>query len=330
MNIKMNKLTKSLFITLIAGIFAVYMAGCNNNSVTTDTQTDDGYINEVVGATNDTHIQEDDNNIFANEKSDLDDGSMVKNHDSDTPIDSLLRWGRRITSVNVNANITNSGDTMKTVIVTKTITGNYYILGIVNGQQDTIVKPYTQVLHRTAIFKRVNRTEHPRLNWRLYQVSMLDGNTTLPQNSNDFVQMQLVQVYINGVLTYTFNGPDFTQNMFTTRRFNGAGIPLVHIGDNVRIVITVNSAEPEQDYVAWHWSKNTFGFHREPFVMITQVPNGTGFTRTFEKSFSIFNGHLNGCTYNGYISASTHKSLYDDSPSEFSSDVIGFAYRINP
>src|SRR5436190_21895106 len=100
---------KSIFIMLIIGIFSIYIGGCNDNSVVTDNITDDGYINEVVGATNDTHNQEDDNNIFANEKNDLDDGGMVSNHDGDTPIDSLIRWGRRITSVNINANITNSG-----------------------------------------------------------------------------------------------------------------------------------------------------------------------------------------------------------------------------
>ncbi len=326
----MNKLTKSMFIMLIAGVFAVYFTACNNNSVTTDDVTDDGYIKEVVGASNDTHDNDDDNNLFANENDDLDDGGIVKNHDGDTPIDSLLKWGRRITSVNVNANITNSGDTMKTVLVTKTITGNYYILGIVGGLQDTIIKPYTQVLRRTAIFKRIARTGNPRHNWKLYQVSMLDGNTTLPQNSDQYVQMQQLQVYVNGTLTYTFTGPDFTQNMFTTRRFDGTGIPMVNQGDNVRLVVTTFSTQSEPDYVAWHWARNAFGFHREPFVMTSSTPNGTGFTRTYEKTFTIFTGHLHNCSYNGYISSSTHKSLYDDSPAEFSSDLIGIPYRIHP
>lgn len=321
-------LTKGILVMLIIGVFSVYMGGCNDNSVS-DTETDDSYINGVVGADNQTHDQEDDNNIFANEKSDLDDGGLISD-DGDTPIDSLIKWGRRITSVNVNANITTTGDTMKTVIVTKTITGNYLILGMVNGQQDTIVKPYTQVLHRTAIFKRVARTSHPHLNWRLYQVSMLDGNTTLPQNSDQYVQMQLMQVYINNVLTYTFTGPDFTQNIFTTKRFDGEGIPKVNFGDNVRVVITTNSTQSDPDIVAWHWAKNTFGLHREPFTMTSQLPNGTGYTRTFEKTFTISSNFSHGWCYNGYISATTHMSLYDDSPSEFSSDLLGIPYRIRP
>src|SRR5438552_11574460 len=159
---------------------------------------------------------------------------------------------------------------------------------------------------------------------------MVDGKTTMPQNSDQYVQMQQLQVYINRTLAYTFSGPDFTQNVFITRRFNGSGIPIVNVGDNVRLVVITNSTQPEPDYIAWHWAKNTFGFHREPFTMTLQVPNGTGYTRTYEKSFTIFNGHLNSCAYNGYISASTHKSLYDDSPSEFASDLIGIPYRIHP
>jgi hypothetical protein len=33
--------------------------------------------------------------------------------------------------------------------------------------------------------------------------------------------------------------------------------------------------------------------------------------------------------YNGFISASTHKSLYDDSPAEFASDLAGIPYRVD-
>src|SRR5207249_369628 len=84
---------------------------------------------------------------------------------------------------------------------------------------EKIVKPYVETTTRLAVFKRIARTPRPRLNWRLYQVSMLDGQTTQPQIGTDYVEMNKVEVYVNGNLTYTFMGPDFTQNEFTTKYF---------------------------------------------------------------------------------------------------------------
>jgi hypothetical protein len=156
---------------------------------------------------------------------------------------------------------------------------------------------------------------------------MLSGGTSQPQNYAQYVQMQQALVYVNGALKYTFTGPDFTQNVFTTIRFGGAGIPEVNIGDQVKIVVTTYSTQSEQDIVAWHWARNTFGFHREPFVMTSQTPSGSGWTRTYEKTFNIYPQHRLGI-FNGYISASTHKSLYDNSPVEFASNEIGVPYKV--
>src|ERR1041384_8851744 len=96
------------------------------------------------------------------------DNSGAVGDGGDTPIDTLVKWGRTITNVNVNLQITNQGDTIKNVNVTRTITGNYYILGRVSGQLDTIVKPYVEEFKRTVSFKRIARTEHPHYNWKVY------------------------------------------------------------------------------------------------------------------------------------------------------------------
>lgn len=327
----MLKPSKKVFIIAIAAVFSLYMAACNDNSVE-ESQTDDQFITDVVthGYSSNT---DDDDNLMNSEVTDFDDGGAVGDIDGvDTPIDSLIRWGRIVTGSSASVIITNEGDSIKNADITRTITGNYVIIGVVGGVVDTIFKPYTQVFHRIAIFKRVGHNERPRHNWRLYKVSMVDGRTTSPQNSDDLVQMQQLQVYINGVLTYTFAGPDFTQNIFITKRppyWGGEGIPEVNANDEVRFVVTVNSTQAEQDLVAWHWGKRNFGFHREPFVMTSETPNGTGFTRTFDKTFTIHSGHHRG-RFNGFISASTRKSLYDDSPVEFASDAVGTPYRVRP
>lgn len=323
------KPSKKLLFLLFLPFLAVYMQSCSDNTAS-DNQTDDEYIKEVImyGYTGQGSNAEDDD-IFGNESNDLDDGGAVGNSDGDTPIDSLMRWGRRVTGVSKTVTITTEGDSLKNADITTTITGNFIIVGDVAGVVDTIVKPYTEVIYRTAQFKRVSSSPRPRHNWRLYKVSMADGGTTAPQNSEQYIQMQQIQVYINNVLTYTFAGPDFTQNIFTTIKFGGPGIPEVNAGDQVRLVVNTYSAQSEQDIVAWHWGKKNFGFHREPFAMTSQTVNGSGWDRVYEKTFTINGGHHRG-RFNGFISASTYKSLYDDSPVEFSSDLVGTPYRVRP
>lgn len=328
------KSLKAFLILLIAGMFMWYFGGCNE-SISTNEETDDGFLKEVVQSGTGSQNTEDDD-LMSSERTDLDDGGAIG---GDTPIDSLIKWGRRITGVSVTVTITNEGDSLKNVSVTRTITGNYIIVGMVNNQRDSIVKPYTEVLRRTGVFKRVANSPRPRLNWKVYKISMVDGQTTTPQVGSDYVRMNEIDVYLNGTLAYTFMGPDFTQNIFTTKRFGGDGIPRIHLNDNVRLVVKTYSTQSETDIVAWHWARNTFGFHREPFALTSSTPNGSGWDRVYEKSFTVnnqvFEDHLNACghhegIFNGFISASTHKSLYDDSPAEFASDLAGAPYRIVP
>lgn len=325
---KSLKLTKSLFLLLIISALALYLPACSDNSVE-ENQTDDEYIKEVVTAGYSGQNGEDDD-LMASEKDDLDDGGAVSNTGGgDTPIDSLMKWGRKIESVSRTVTITNEGDTIKNATITTNITGTYVIIGIVGGVVDTIYKPYTEEFKRLAVFKRVGRNPKPRQNWRLYKISMLDGETKTPQVGSQYVQINKVEVYVNGTLKYTFNGPDFTQNVFTTRRFEGAGIPEINTSDQIKLVVTTYSTQSEQDIVAWHWGKRNFGFHREPFTMISQTPNGSGWDRVYEKTFS-FTTNMRGKRYNGCISASTYKSLHDDSPAEFASDLVGTPYRVMP
>lgn len=326
---KFLKPSKKLLLLLMMPVLGIYLAACSENS-TEVAQTDDEFIQEVITRGYSTPNNEEDD-LMNSEAGDLDDGGAVGDN-GDTPIDSLLKWGRKVTGTSVTVTITSEGDSLKKADITRTITGNFMIIGTVNNVLDTIVKPYTEVIHRTATFKRIANTPRPRHNWRLYKVSMADGGTTLPQNCEQYIQMQQIQVYINNTLSYTFTGPDFTQNVFTTIRppyWSGNGIPEVNVGDQIKLVVNTYSTQSEQDIVAWHWGKRNFGFHREPFAMTSQVPNGSGWDRVYEKTFNIAGTHNRG-RFNGFISASTHKSLYDDSPVEFSSDLVGTPYRVRP
>jgi hypothetical protein len=324
---KISKLTKTTFFLLFSAFFTLYLAGCSDSAVDPDNQTDDQYIQEVVTKGIGSDYQENEDLMF-NEAYDLDDGGAIGGS-SDTPIDSLLRWGRRVTGVNVNVNIISEGDSLKIAAITRTINGEFIIVGLIAGVEKTIVKPYTEVLKRNVIFKRIAHSPRPRFNWKLYKISMVDGETTSPQAGSEYVKMNKAEIYVNNVLTYTFEGPDFTQNVFTSRRFEGSGLPEVRRGDQVKIKVYTFSKQSEQDIVVWHWARNTFGFHREPFVMTSEIPNGQYWDRTYEKTFSVYSQHRHG-RFNGFISASTHKSLFDDSPAEFASDLVGTPYRVLP
>jgi len=319
-------------LQIIAGVFtlilSIFIFGCDKNA-TENEISDDDFLKSVVSSGYDNGSDNEDN-LSAKEIQDLNDGGAVKDNDLNpmTPYDSLVRWGRLVNNVNLNVNITNEGDSIKNAVVTRTITGTFRIIGYIGGVLDSTEKPYTQVLNRKLVFKRVNNLPNPRFNWRLYKVSMLDGETTQPQVGTSKVQINKIEIYLNGVLSYTFTGPDFTQTVFTTKLFGGTGIPNMTSSTQVQIKVYTTSQHSSIDYVAWHWARNAFGFHRIPFTLESQTGSGP-YERVYSKNFNLYANHPVG-VFNCYISASSHESLYDNNINEFASDLIGLPYRVLP
>lgn len=321
------KFKKSFFVLpFLALIFTFYLSGCQNDNTTEPAaQSDDEYLQTTALNTSFSSNADDDDNLFASEVSDFDSNGPVFN----TPLDSLLRWGRRITGVNVNTSITSIGDTLKTVTVTRTITGNFIIIGYTSGNLDSTVKPYSQEQKRFVTFKRVGRFNQPRRNWRVYQYSAVDGETKTPEIGKNNIVMNRIEFYRNNNLVITLNGPDFTSNIFTSRFFGGNGLFETDRGDQIRVKVFLTSNQNDTDIVSYHWARNSFGFHRESFVMTSQTPNGNNFDRTYEKTFTIFGNHNWGMR-NAFISANTRSSLWNNSAAMFSSTYMGFPYRVRP
>jgi hypothetical protein len=321
------KSLKFYFPLVLIFILSVFLSSCNKENATEPKElTDEEFMQQVIanGYSN-TGVDED--NLMSLETQDLDDGGAIKDDDNnplDSPIDSLKRWGRKVTNRSVNIQISGN-DSLRNVSLTRTITGNYIIIGYVNGILDTIVKPYTTVFSRNIIFKRVARTQYPRLNWRVYQITNSDGQTTTPQVGSSLVQMTKIEVYKNGsqTPTYTITGPDFQNQYYTTMYFGGTGIPSLNRGDQLLVKVYTISQQTPVDYVAFHWAKNTFGFHRIPFTLESQNGNN----RVYSKTFNIYSQHKIG-VFNGFIGASTHESLYDDDVNLFASDQVGIPYKV--
>jgi len=53
-------------------------------------------------------------------------------------------------------------------------------------------------------------------------------------------------------------------------RFGGSGIPSFNKGEQLTVKVYTTSQMADTDYVAFHWARNTFGFHRVPFVLESQ------------------------------------------------------------
>jgi hypothetical protein len=326
---KIFKNFKFLSVFLLLILFTLFLSSCKENSTAPQELTDEEFMQKVI-LKGYSGSQNDEDNLISQDSTDLDDGGAV--YDNGTgmnPIDSLKRWGRKVTGVNVSLTFTWSGDTIVNVNVKRTITGNYIIIGWQNNQPDSVTKPYTEVFYRTIVFKRVDRTRYPRLNWRLYKVSMLSGGTTQPQAGSSQVEITKVDAYVNTnpPKTYTFYGPDFTQNVFTTRHFGGSGIPVINRNTQVTLKVYTTSQQSATDYVAWHWAKNAFGFHRIPFTLESQTGSGP-YYRVYARTFNIYGDHVLG-VFNGYVSASTHESLYDDDISKFASTEVGSPYIVD-
>jgi len=320
----MKKIVNYSAVTLIL-LLSVLLSSCNKeNSVEPAELTDEQFMQLVINSGYSETVTDEDN-LMSQEINDLDTGAVSDDGSSLSPIDTLKKWGRKISSVNVNYQITGN-DSLKYIAVTRTITGNYIIIGYVGGVLQTINKPYKEVLNRNIVFKRIDRSPKPRHNWRVYQVSNLSGGTTEPQVGSQYEKINKVEVYKNGssTPTYTITGPEFQNQYWTTVRFGGAGIPVFSRGDQVQVKIYVNSSSPvPNDIVAFHWARNTFGFHRVPFT----YEGMSGTDRIYSKTYTIYNQHKYG-NHNAFFSASTHESLYDNDVTKFASTEVGIPYRI--
>jgi len=327
---KLPKFLKSLTVLSFLAASLILLSGCEKNSTEPGSMTDDEYIQSVISSGYDSDYGNEDN-LMKQEYEDLNDGGPYFDYEGGmnlSLIDSLYKWGRRITGVSRNFNVTSEGDSLKKVVVTTTLAGNFIILGYVNGALDTVVKPYTEVLKRNVWFKRVNNSPYPARNWRLYRVSGLDGETTQPQTGSSLVQITKLEIYLNNASSpqYTFNGPDFSTIFFTTKLFGGSGIPQIDRSEQVKVKIFTTSQLTPVDYVAFHWAKNSFGFHRIPFALESETGSGP-YYRVYTKTFNIYGNHRLGA-FNAYFSASTRESLYDNDVSKFASDMVGIPFKV--
>ena len=315
------------FLILSLILAGLYLYGCQDSSVSTTEMTDDEYLQSTAIMSAFSSNEDDEDNLMSSEVTDFESEGAEEDYPGAVPIDSLIKWGHIISNVNINTSISSMGDTAKQVEVTRTVTGELILIYSTGGVIDSVRKPFTREQKRFVSFKKIGNSPNPRFRWRVYEVSAIDGQTTSPMTGKDNIVMNKVEIYKNGNLEITLNGPDFTTNKYLTRLFGGEGIFKVRPGDQINVKVYLTSNQADKDIVLFHWPKNPHRFHRVRFEMTSEVQNGSNWDRVFEKTFDVFGAHRLG-VFNGFISASIRSTLFDSDPGKLSTTYMGMVYRV--
>ena len=176
---KKKKFIKKFFLPLlILGVLA-FFAGCQDE-MTVEPQnngeptTDQGALEKLV---------EQDSSLTSFDVNYNEDGLMDFLGKVDEQI-YPFRVGKRMRLVNRNLNITFSGDTIAYGRLTKTFEGLLFIAASYDSTSsipDTVIKkPFTAVITRNIIFRKIANTNFPLRNWIIAAISLPEGGTQSP------------------------------------------------------------------------------------------------------------------------------------------------------
>lgn len=312
---------------VLGTLAALQFSGCMKNNTLEPFSTDQQYFMSVVGGN-----ESDSHDLLTSDQDALNDGETFGIAQKSLPpsIQSSLignpivpqKWGRVISSVSRTITRTDaSGDTVAVVRFDVSYTGNFVIIGTVNGVLDTVYKPFTLVGHRLLRFARIANTMHMRMNWRLDAISVVNGGTTNAQ-----VTIQKVQVVPPSGDTIVATDPD-NYWMQVTHGWMHHPIPLWGYHSQVTVIVTEHSTDVDSDWVVLHYAPgpNVPGVHRAAMTLVSSTPDPTGFTRVYSITFTIPNNarkfsHL-------VVSATTSGSLYSATATDFSNSIWGIPYK---
>ncbi len=177
-------------------------------------------------------------------------------------------------------------------------------------------KPMTHEVERVVHLKKVRDTEHPRLNWKIQDISMRNGSS--PNATVEIVEMDVLpsdqdSVVVTDPLSYFMNGT----NMFLFPRFTEV---------KVRVTVKNTSAVPmvypegteATEMVRLHYGRNRLGnFARKPFTWVGKDDLGNN---VYEGSWTVMQ-----------IPAMRHHAVIDviDNGTVLSSDNEAYPYNSN-
>ena len=196
-----------------------------------------------------------------------------------------LRVGQRMFLVDRSMDVTFDGDSA-IGLLTKNFSGTLYIAGSYtpadsNGHNtiDTVLqKQFSTTVTRKIIFEKRANTALPDSNWKIKAISLPEGGTLNPA-----VEIASVSIfYPSGdsmLITepneyFLYRGPGFRHQ-----------IPVLHRFRDVRVVVEVNSAYADTDYVTLTYGamrSNRLHRSKKRFELVSSTFDGTTYHKTYE------------------------------------------------
>ena len=168
---------KMWFVLMLAGfVSALWLVGCDKSNPIEPVMNDKDAMSSIIA--NDALFQTDD--VLLNDGNPT---TMVTASNSLGKVGTVIiprNWGRKIESFSRDVNFTVPTDSTAIVTVTHTLKGFVWIRAKYSSQDtaiSTIKKKFTETIVRLVKFIRINRTNDPRNNWKISEISAIKGGT---------------------------------------------------------------------------------------------------------------------------------------------------------
>ncbi len=302
---------------LLLGLIVVFF-GCQDEMVIepadTEPTTDQGALEKIV---------DEDSALTSFDYNYNEDGLMDFLGKVDTEI-YPFRVGHKMRLVNRTLSI-DIQDTIAYGTLTKTFEGilfiaaNYDSLGT---EPDTVIqKPFTAVVTRNIIFKKIAHTPYPFRNWIIAAISLPEGGTQSPN-----IDIMKLTAFLPNGDTIQVDSPN---DYYVTWRFGWwRQIPVLHRGESVLLRVELYSAYEEEDFVTLTYGANRFHNHRAKkiFELVSSTPSGNGWEKVYEQTYTT---HQFPGFYHAVINAMPRQVVFDDA-TPVESEAWGIPYLVLP
>ncbi|MFI5237629.1 MAG: hypothetical protein ACHQLA_06820, partial [Ignavibacteriales bacterium] len=188
-------------------------------------------------------------------------------------------------------------------------------------EPDTVIeKPFTAVVTRNIIFKKIRSTPYPRRNWIIAAISLPEGGTQSPN-----IDMMKMTIFLPHD-TLVIESPN---DYYLLRGWGWwRKIPVLHHGESATIRVELYSAYEADDFVTLTWGANRWIRHRvkKLFDFVSSTPNGEGWDKVYEQTFT---AHQWPGFYHAIINAIPQQVIFDDA-APVEAEAWGIPYAILP
>ncbi len=235
-----------------------------------------------------------------------------------------FRVGHKMRLVNRTLSI-DIQDTIAYGTLTKTFEGILFIAATYDSlgtEPDTIIqKPFTAVITRNLIFRKIAHTPYPMRNWVIAAISLPEGGTQSPN-----IDIMKLTMFLSNGDTLVIDSPN---DYYLTRRHGWwRQIPVIRRGEPVTLRVELYSAYEEEDFVTLTYGANRFHNKRAKklFNLISSTPSGNGWDKVYEQTYT---SHQWPGFYHAVVNAMPRQVVFDDA-TPVESEAWGVPYFVLP